>query len=529
SQILTSTHEFKQLQETHALVHAQLLNSVSNVEFQQLQEANKSLETQLASKLVDIDAARLRLMQAGESIRATQSRHAQLQQVSSQALSDSAQKQRQLEAQVQQLQAQLLSATQEMATKEAELEAVRVELFAAQLAGRPGTQPAQSVSAAAFAEMEAAEAEAAANRVETPQLPMHFVLELTGNFTPLACLGSGRTGAYYQCMMGDQLVAVKRLLPQESADPTQFRSEIELLARLSHPNVVPLYFYAEEGSDRCMVFEHMKHGSVRDRLSLKNNTPPLSWQQRHAIAVGVAEAMRFVQQAIPRSPVFHLNLKSSNVLLDNHFVAKITDFGLSRSPPVASSKHIFRQGIQHSMQYLCPEYRDEGKVSLKTDVFSFGMLLFELLTGQEPSLNLRGNARREIRRNQHARATFDTTIAWSEASTAQAEQVCNLAIDCMEEARMYRPSFTDALEILGVAVPGPPPAADENDGARERECLICLSAPTTAKLMPCRHACLCTECATTLMQRNERCPVCRGHIESFETGNFLQTFVAQRS
>ncbi|KJE95297.1 hypothetical protein CAOG_05762 [Capsaspora owczarzaki ATCC 30864] len=358
------------------------------------------------------------------------------------------------------------------------------------------------------------------------KVPLQVLSEATAQFSESKRIGGGGFGSVYSGVWSGQRVAVKRLAADSTQGISQFESELEALSRFRHPNIVTIMCYAQEGNERCLVYELMPNGSVRDRLDRKGGTPALSWQQRQNIATGVANAMHFVQTAIPRQPLFHLDLKTDNVLLDAHFNAKVADFGLTRSAPMQVDAHSYirTQTVQGTLQYICPEYHHDGKVSIKTDVYSYGMILLELVTGQQPSINLMGTVRRELKKSRKIDAVLDKAIDWSPQDKESAQMIgADLAADCLEPARVNRPSFGEILRRLS----GEEAEVNEEEAVEdsERECMYCYSAPANAKLMPCCHACVCVACAQKMIERPDRCMVCRVLPTSFETGKYNQTFV----
>ncbi|KJE97357.1 hypothetical protein CAOG_07233 [Capsaspora owczarzaki ATCC 30864] len=357
------------------------------------------------------------------------------------------------------------------------------------------------------------------------KVPLHVLSQATAQFSESKRIGGGGFGSVYSGVWSGQQVAVKRLAADSTQGIAQFEAELEALSRFRHPNIVTIMCYAQEGNERCLVYELMANGSVRDRLDRKDGTPALSWQQRRNIATDIANAMHFVQTAIPRQPLFHLDLKTDNVLLDAQFNAKVADFGLTRSAPAQVDAHSYirTQTVQGTLQYICPEYHHEGKVSIKTDVYSNGMILLELVTGQQPSINLMGTVRRELKKSRKIDAVLDKAIDWSPQDKESAQAIAELALDCLEPTRVDRPSFGEILRRLS----GEEAEVNEDKTIEdsERECLLCWSAPTNAKLVPCCHACVCVACAQTMIQRQDKCMICRVLPTSFQQGAYNQTFV----
>ncbi|KJE89715.1 serine/threonine-specific protein kinase NAK [Capsaspora owczarzaki ATCC 30864] len=361
-----------------------------------------------------------------------------------------------------------------------------------------------------------------------PRVSLQVLSQATAQFSEAKRIGGGGFGSVYSGVWNRHQVAVKRMAADSMQGVAQFEAELNALSRFRHPNIVTIMCYAQEGNERCLVYELMANGSVRDRLDRKEGTLALSWQQRRTIATDIANAMHFVQTAIPRQPLFHLDLKTDNVLLDADFHAKVADFGLTRSVPAQVDAHSYirTQTVQGTLQYICPQYRDEGKVSIKTDVYSYGMILLELVTGQQPSIDLMASVRHQLKRNRKIDAVLDKAIDWSIPDKEAAQALAELAEDCLEQARVYRPSFEDILHRLsGGGAGANEEEAEEAVAGSQRECLVCFSAPTNAQLMPCYHACVCVACAQWMIQRQDKCMICRVLSTSYREGTFTETFV----
>ncbi|KAE8677083.1 Receptor-like serine/threonine-protein kinase NCRK [Hibiscus syriacus] len=213
----------------------------------------------------------------------------------------------------------------------------------------------------------------------------------TNKFSDSNLIGLGGSSYVYRGQLKDgRIVAVKRLKIQGSgldADSI-FSTEVELLSRLHHCHVVPLLGYCSESSgkhaDRLLVFEYMPNGNLRDCLDgISGET--MSWETRVRIAIGAARGLEYLHEAAaPR--ILHRDVKSTNILLDKNWRAKITDLGMAKclradGLPSCSSSPARMQG---TFGYFAPEYSVFGKASPMTDVFSFGVVLLELITGRQP-------------------------------------------------------------------------------------------------------------------------------------------------
>ncbi|KJE90737.1 TKL/IRAK protein kinase [Capsaspora owczarzaki ATCC 30864] len=289
-----------------------------------------------------------------------------------------------------------------------------------------------------------------------PRVSLQVLSQATAQFSESRRIGGGGFGSVYSGVWSGQRVAVKRLAADSMQGVAQFESELEAHARFRHPNIVTIMCYAQEGNERCLVYELMTNGSVRDRLDRKGGMVALSWQQRRTIATDIANAMHFVQTAIPRQPLFHLDLKTDNVLLAADFHAKVADFGLTRSMPAQVDVHSYikTKTIAGSYKYICPQYHQEGKVSIKTDVYSYGMILLELLTGKQPGIELGSAVKRALKNHGRLDSELDTSVVWGVPESVFATALAHLALACLEFDGVDRPSFGEILKRLSGAETG---------------------------------------------------------------------------
>ncbi|CAN1295800.1 Serine/threonine-protein kinase PBS1 [Linum perenne] len=197
----------------------------------------------------------------------------------------------------------------------------------------------------------------------------------TNGFSPDAYLGRGGFGTVYKGRIKriGQIVAVKQL------DTSGFQGEKEFIVE-HHPNLVKLIGYCAEGTQRLLVYEYMPLGSLEDRLfGNQNLCLPLNWKTRIKIAAGTAKGLECLHSASP--PVIYRDLKASNILLDKDYHPKLSDFGLAKFGPVGDSSHVSTR-VMGTYGYCAPEYANTGRLTMKTDIYSYGVLLLELLTGR---------------------------------------------------------------------------------------------------------------------------------------------------
>ncbi|KAH0894402.1 hypothetical protein HID58_056831 [Brassica napus] len=205
------------------------------------------------------------------------------------------------------------------------------------------------------------------------------VTVMTNNFE--RTLGEGGFGVvYHGNLNGNEQVAVKVLSQSSAQGYKKFKTEVDLLLRVHHINLVSLVGYCDEGQHLVLVYEYMSNGNLKQHLSGEYATTPLSWENRLRIAAETAQGLEYLHIGC-KPPMIHRDIKSTNILLDKNFQAKLGDFGLSRSFPVGSETHV-STNIAGSPGYLDPEYYRTNWLTEKSDVFSFGVVLLEIITSQ---------------------------------------------------------------------------------------------------------------------------------------------------
>uniref|UniRef100_A0A7N0TWD1 non-specific serine/threonine protein kinase n=1 Tax=Kalanchoe fedtschenkoi TaxID=63787 RepID=A0A7N0TWD1_KALFE len=219
----------------------------------------------------------------------------------------------------------------------------------------------------------------------------YFELEVaTNKFSESNLIGLGGSSFVYRGQLRDnRTVAIKRLKAQGGPEAESiFFTEIELLSRLHHCHVVPLLGYCSESrgkqAERLLVFEYVSNGNLRECLD-GDLRKKMDWPMRVSIALGAARGLEYLHEAAAPK-ILHRDVKSTNILLDDNWRAKITDLGMAKrlradGVPSCSGSPARMQG---TFGYFAPEYAIVGKASLKSDVFSFGVVLLELITGRQP-------------------------------------------------------------------------------------------------------------------------------------------------
>lgn len=218
----------------------------------------------------------------------------------------------------------------------------------------------------------------------TKTFSLNEIERATDNFNPSRILGEGGFGRVYGGVLLDGTkVAVKVLKRDDQQGAREFLAEVEMLSRLHHRNLVKLIAICIEDRACCLVYELIPNGSVESHLhGVDKEIAPLDWNARIKIALGAARGLAYLHED-SSPPVIHRDFKSSNILLEHDFVPKVSDFGLARTAMDGENSHISTR-VMGTFGYVAPEYAMTGHLLVKSDVYSYGVVLLELLTGRRP-------------------------------------------------------------------------------------------------------------------------------------------------
>lgn len=276
----------------------------------------------------------------------------------------------------------------------------------------------------------------AKNDIRYRRYTIEEIEEATEHFAESRKIGEGGYGPVYKCYLDHTPVAVKVLRPDAAQGRSQFQQEIEVLSCIRHPNMVLLLGACPEYG--ILVYEYMAKGSLDDRLFRRGNTPVLSWQLRFRIAAEIATGLLFLHQTKPE-PLVHRDLKPGNILLDYNYVSKVSDVGLARLVP-AVAENVTQCCITSTAGTFCyidPEYQQTGMLGVKSDVYSLGILLLQLITTKSP-MGLTYYVERSIETGTFNEMLDPAVPDWP---VEEALSFAKLALQCAELRRKDRPDL----------------------------------------------------------------------------------------
>ncbi|KAJ4902363.1 putative receptor-like protein kinase [Raphanus sativus] len=283
----------------------------------------------------------------------------------------------------------------------------------------------------------------------------------TNNFEKKLIVGVGGFGPVYKGRIdgGATLVAVKRLDISSNQGVNEFEAELKMLSMLRHIHLVSLVGYCDDENEMVLVYEYMPHGTLRDHLYKRNKVfdPPLSWKRRLEICIGAARGLQYLHTGA-KEMIIHRDIKTTNILLDDNYVAKVSDFGLSKVGLTSSSQTHVSTVVKGSFGYLDPEYYRRQALTEKSDVYSFGVVLFEVLCCRPVKLE---NVTREetdlIRwvKSNYKKGTVDQIVdedLTTEITPLSLEKFCEIAVRCVQDRGIERPSMNDVVWALEFAL-----------------------------------------------------------------------------
>ncbi|XP_010453263.1 PREDICTED: U-box domain-containing protein 52-like isoform X1 [Camelina sativa] len=275
------------------------------------------------------------------------------------------------------------------------------------------------------------------NDVRYRRYSIEEIEEATDNFANNRKIGEGGYGPVYYGTLDHTPVAIKVLRPDAAQGKKQFQQEVEVLSSIRHPHMVLLLGACPEYG--CLVYEFMENGSLEDRLFRRGNSPPLSWRKRFQIAAEIATALSFLHQAKPE-PLVHRDLKPANILLDKNYVSKISDVGLARLVPASVANTVTQFHMTSAAGTFCyidPEYQQTGKLTTKSDIYSLGIMLLQIITAKNP-MGLAHHVSRAIDKGTFKDLLDPAVTDWP---VEEATNFAKLCLQCAELRKRDRPDL----------------------------------------------------------------------------------------
>eukprot|EP01102_Stenamoeba_stenopodia_P000641 TRINITY_DN1060_c0_g1_i14.p1 TRINITY_DN1060_c0_g1~~TRINITY_DN1060_c0_g1_i14.p1 ORF type:complete len:932 (+),score=310.40 TRINITY_DN1060_c0_g1_i14:270-3065(+) len=362
---------------------------------------------------------------------------------------------------------------------------------------------------------------------------LRAIHKATDSFHPQRTIGRGSFGGVYKGELNNIDVAIKRKEGQQKKDvreETEFIQEIAVLGTCRHSSIVPLIGFCIDNNERCLIFPLMKGGPLDRRLQQKENR--LSWQQRLEIALQTAEGLAYLHQY--ENGILHRDVKSGNILLDEHDNARLCDAGLAKFAlpsggyTISASVNVAGARMVGTPGYIDPVFINTGQYTAKSDVYSFGVVMLELLSGHPAIIegeNLADRMQHELQGD--ISNAVDETCGWPKYVASEMSKV---ALSCVGPTRS-RPSMEGILEKLIELKQKVAPrhqTRDETVNKRgKKTCLVCSLRERESMFLPCHHSATCLDCAIeiTSMKGKNRCPLCYVKIDDVQEGEFYDTLV----
>ncbi|PIN01088.1 Serine/threonine protein kinase [Handroanthus impetiginosus] len=285
------------------------------------------------------------------------------------------------------------------------------------------------------------------------KLTFAHLLEATNGFSADSLIGSGGFGDVYKAQLKDgSVVAIKKLIHVTGQGDREFMAEMETIGKIKHRNLVPLLGYCRIGEERLLVYEYMKWGSLEAVLHDREKIGGirLDWLARKKIAIGSARGLAFLHHScIPH--IIHRDMKSSNVLLDENFEARVSDFGMARLVN-ALDTHLSVSTLAGTPGYVPPEYYQSFRCTTKGDVYSYGVVLLELLSGKKPidtlefgdDNNLVGWAK-QLHKEKKSHEILDPDLITSLSGDAELYHYLKIAFECLDDKPYRRPTMIQVM------------------------------------------------------------------------------------
>ncbi|KAG6409411.1 hypothetical protein SASPL_127450 [Salvia splendens] len=284
----------------------------------------------------------------------------------------------------------------------------------------------------------------------------------TKNFKQECLLGEGDIGRVYKgILQSGQIMAVRQLDRTGTQGSKDFQAEIVKLSQLHHPNLVKIIGYCADGDQRLLVYEYFPSGSLENHLfDISGDRKPLCWPARMKIAYGIALGLEFLHDKA-NPPIIYRDLKASNIMLDETNTAKLSEYGLAKLLQGGTNPNVSPRMVS-SYGYCAPEFEMHGEVTVKADVFSFGVILLELITGRRAFDSQRpteeqvlGNWVKPFLRNPKKFPEMADPLLESQYPITSLNQAIGVASMCIQEEPAVRPLISDAVAALSFLAADP--------------------------------------------------------------------------
>ncbi|CAO2039466.1 unnamed protein product [Urochloa humidicola] len=299
------------------------------------------------------------------------------------------------------------------------------------------------------------------------QLPLQYLKDITDNFSSDRKIGEGGFGVVYKGIEVESgvVMAVKKLRPIIGEQDKQFKNEADHLARVNHNNIVKLIGYCDETKEgpvydeyqqkyivaemqhKLLCYEFLSNGSLDNIIF--DQSLELDWQDRYKIVVGICDGLRYLHEGLDNTPIIHMDLKPSNILLDDMMEPKIADFGLSRLFSEEQTRTC-TMNLMGSIGYMAPEYLLRGEISTKSDIYSLGILILEVVTGKRNHQAMRNKSGEQfiedIRKNWIDMSQIASKLPSLGTDCLQQVHTCiEIGLSCVEADQERRPSAGQVL------------------------------------------------------------------------------------
>ncbi|XP_065023092.1 leucine-rich repeat receptor protein kinase HPCA1-like [Musa acuminata AAA Group] len=286
----------------------------------------------------------------------------------------------------------------------------------------------------------------------------------TDGFSKANEIGSGGYGKVYRGLLPDgQMVAIKRSTKGSKQGGEEFKTEIELLSRVHHRNLVDLVGFCFDKGERMLVYEYITNGTLRDCLSGRRSVA-LDWRRRVKIALDSARGLAYLHEHA-NPPIIHRDVKATNILLDDHLTAKVSDFGLSTFVLDSEEGH-FSLDVKGTPGYLDPEYFMTQQFTAKSDVYSLGVVMLELITAMPPIAKgkyIVREAKIAVDEDDNEYYGLKNMIDPSLLNTRNLDgfrRFTELALQCLEESSVHRPTMNDIVKEIEIMLGKDEPNTD---------------------------------------------------------------------